>query len=112
MAPRARRACRSGLMLAAVAGIAAMLSACGGMQPSPPAAVQTVELDGKNYRVEQLTASTWTAAPAAMAAGATNAAVLVKAIEKASHCRVTDSNPGEQPRVLYAQVECSSRLKN
>ena len=100
-------------MLAAVAGIASMLSACGGMQPSPPAAVQTVELDGKNYRVEQLTASTWTAtAPAAMAAGATDPAVLVKAIEKASHCRVTDSNPGEQPRVLYAQVECGSRLKN
>lgn len=90
------------------------LTACSGLTVSPNAESQLVELDGQAYRVEQITASTWTATlpAAARADRRLPNASLVQAIEKASGCKVTDSNIGQQGAVLNAQVDCGSRLKN
>jgi len=72
-----------------------------------------VQLHGQAYRVEQITASTWSARAArSLPEGTEKTASLVKAIEKASSCRVTDSSLGAQGTVLNAQVDCGSRLKN
>ncbi len=83
------------------------------MRESQTSAAQKVEFDGLSYQVEQITASTWTAMPPA---GHPNSAqqkvALVKAIEKASGCKVTDSSLGQQGTALNAQVDCGSRLKN
>lgn len=77
---------------------------------SPP---QTVQLDGMVYRVEQITASTWTASsPVHPPDSRQKTASLVRAIEKASNCKVTDSSDGLQGAVLHAQVDCGSKLKN
>ena len=90
-----------------------MLSGCklpAQQAESPP---QTVQLDGVAYRVEQITTSTWSArAPRGLPEGAEKTASLVRAIEKASNCKVTDSSFGAQGTVLNAQVDCGSRLKN
>lgn len=72
-----------------------------------------MQLDGQTYRVEQITASTWSArAPRHLPDGPQKTASLVQAIEKASNCKVTDSSYGAQGAVLNAQVDCGSRLKN
>jgi len=77
---------------------------------SPP---QTVQLDGDAYRVEQITASTWSAqAPRHLPDGPQKTARLVRAIEKASNCKVTDSSYGAQGAALNAQVDCGGRLRN
>lgn len=99
-------------ILAAVA-MGLGLAACSGMVTPQPSASQQVQLDGLDYRVEQLTASTWTATTAAGLSGhRPRAASLVQAVEKASGCKVTDSSFGQQGAVLSAQVDCDSRLKN
>jgi len=83
------------------------------MQTGGSTAGQTIELDGQRYRIEQLTAGTWSAAPpAGQAAGPQQNAALVRAIEKASSCKVTDSSAGQRGAVLTAQVDCGSRLTN
>ena len=93
--------------------LAALLSGCvapGSQLESPP---QTVQLDGDAYRVEQITASTWSAqAPRHLPDGPQKTASLVRAIEKASNCKVTDSSYGAGGVALNAQVDCGSRLKN
>jgi hypothetical protein len=72
-----------------------------------------VELDGESYRVEQITASTWIAAmPAGLRDTPPQTVALVRAIEKASGCKVTDSSLGQQGELLNAQVDCGSKLKN
>ncbi|MES2191106.1 MAG: hypothetical protein V4454_13340 [Pseudomonadota bacterium] len=76
----------------------------------------TVQLSGNAYIISQLTAGTWTA----MAAGSPKAIngtpadklLLLSAIEKASGCKVTDSDYSRQGMQLDAQVDCGSRLKN
>lgn len=88
------------------------LSACSGLGAPATSLSQTVELDGRNYRVEQITASTWSATPpAGMPDQPRQSAILARAIEKASGCKVTDSSPGQQGTV-NAQVDCGSKLKN
>jgi hypothetical protein len=97
----------------ALACLAALLSACvapTSQLESPP---QTVLLDGDAYRVEQITASTWSAqAPRHLPDGPQKTASLVRAVEKASNCKVTDSSYGTGGAALNAQVDCGSRLKN
>lgn len=97
----------------ALACLAALLSACvapGAQLESPP---QTVQLDGDAYRVEQITASTWSAqAPRHLPDGPQKTASLVRAVEKASNCKVTDISYGAGGAALNAQVDCGSRLKN
>jgi hypothetical protein len=103
---------RQAARAAAVLGLLG-LSACGGLPQPPTGASRAVELDGQAYRVEQITASTWTAIPPpGLSRGSTRAASLVEVIEKASGCKVTDSSFGPQAHMLSAQVDCGSILKN
>jgi hypothetical protein len=95
-----------------LAGLAALLSACAVPRTaeSPP---QTVQLDGRAYAVEQITASTWSVALSrSLPDGPEKMATLVKVIEKASHCKVTDSSYGRQGAALNAQVDCGRDLRN
>ena len=76
----------------------------------------TVQLADNAYIISQLTAGTWTATVAGHAKGITGTppgkAALLSAIEKASGCKVTDSDYSRQGMQLDAQVECGGRLKN
>ncbi|WP_096697026.1 hypothetical protein [Polaromonas sp. AER18D-145] len=97
----------------ALACLAALLSACVAPASQLESSPQTVLLDGDAYRVEQITASTWSAqAPRHLPDGPQKTASLVRAIEKASKCKVTDSSYGAQGAAFNAQVDCASRLKN
>jgi hypothetical protein len=87
------------------------LAACTGVNPQTGAA-HKIQVDGQTYRIEQITASTWTATPLVVAGHTPPALRLAQAIEKASGCRVTDSSFGQQRAVLSAQVDCGNRLKN
>jgi hypothetical protein len=104
---------RHAIRAAALLGLALGLSACSGVRHPPTGASHPVELDGQVYRVEQITASTWTAIPPpGLSRGDIRAASLVQVIEKASGCKVTDSSFGPQEQTLSAQVDCGSILKN
>jgi len=95
------------------ASLAALLSACTTAHMAAESPPQTVQLDGVAYQVEQITASTWTAVSSrALPDGPQKTASLVKAIEKASNCKVTDSSYGQQGAALNAQVDCGSKLKD
>ncbi|MES2399037.1 MAG: hypothetical protein V4573_03545 [Pseudomonadota bacterium] len=76
----------------------------------------TVRLAGDTYIISQLTAGTWTAtaagAPKAINGTPADKLSLLSAIEKASGCKVTDSDYSRQGMQLDAQVDCGSRLKN
>lgn len=97
----------------ALASLAALMSGCvapASQLESPP---QTVQIEGDAYRVEQITASTWSAlAPRHLPDGPQKTARLVQAIEKASSCKVTDSSYGAEGAALNAQVDCGSKIKN
>ncbi|MDO9357964.1 MAG: hypothetical protein Q7T70_03090 [Polaromonas sp.] len=96
-----------------VLAVVAVLSACSSSRMAAESPPQNVELDGVSYRVEQITASTWTVGrPATLAAGPQQTALLVRAVEKASSCKVTDSSFVRGGAVMNAQVDCGSRLKN
>ena len=93
--------------------LAALLPACSALRGAGEAGGQTIELDGASYRVEELTASTWTAlGPVAAPDGPQKTASLRKAIEKASNCKVTDSSYAGRSAALTAQVDCGGKLKN
>lgn len=94
------------LALAACAG----LSACAVVPaPGEPAALK-VSVNGETYLLSQLTASTWTATstgiPKALARTAAGQSGLRQAIEKASGCKVTDSDFSREGRQFDAQVDC------
>lgn len=98
------------------------LGACatGGINEGPSSALterQTVQIGGTTYDVGQLTESTWTAIARAGSASTIEAspaqrAALVKEIERASKCRVTDSDYSQEGRQLDAQIDCARRLQN
>lgn len=91
----------------------ALFPACSTLREAQSSAAQKVELNGLSYQVEQITASTWSARPpAGLANSAQQNIALIKAIEKASGCKVSDSGVGQQGTTLNAQVDCGSRLKN
>ena len=86
------------------------LSGCATiLSPGDPAAHQ-VQSGGESYSILQLTASTWTvtstgvAKPLANTASAT--AGLRQAVEKASGCKVTDSDYSRAGTQFDAQVDC------
>ena len=104
---------RQSLPVLLVASLAALLSACAAPRMAAESPPQTVQLDGLAYPVEQITVSTWTVvSPPALPNGPQKTASLVKAIEKASGCKVTDSSYGRQGTALHAQVDCGNKLKN
>lgn len=97
----------------AQASFALILGGCGLPAQQPESPPRTLELDGVAYRVEQITASTWTArVPAGTSGSSQNTAGLVRAIEKASNCKVTDSSFTSKSTALSAQVDCGSKLKD
>ncbi|WP_139351995.1 hypothetical protein [Polaromonas sp. A23] len=97
----------------AQAGFALILCGCGLPAQQPESPPRTLELDGVAYRVEQITASTWTArGPAGTSGSSQTTAGLVRAIEKASNCKVTDSSYAAKSTALSAQVDCGSKLKD
>ena len=105
-----RRVC---LMAIAVSLMAALLSACQLQQGRSVSSAQIVELENASYRVEELTASTWTASPMRNTdASSQTTAVLVRAIEKASGCKATDSHFSAASGAMTAQVSCRERAKN
>lgn len=73
-------------------------------------AVHKVSVSGESYSISQLTASTWTATAAGsskvLAKTAAGAAGLRQAIEKASGCKVTDSDYSRDGSQFDAQVDC------
>jgi hypothetical protein len=97
--------------------LSACLSACAVSEPGgdlPDRRV--VVVDGQGYDIGRLTESTWTAIarPGASApnSGAAHRLAVLQAIERASGCRVSDSDYSLEGRQLDAQLDCASRLKN
>ena len=95
--------------------IAVLLSACAVHdQTAKPGHV--IGLASSTFLITQLTAGTWAATPgtgsAPVAITAEQRGNLIAAIEKASGCRVTDSDISGNGMQLDAQVDCGSRLKN
>lgn len=94
------------------ASFAFVLCGCGLPAPQPESPPRTLDLDGVAYRVEQITASTWTARGPAGTGDSYTTASLVRAIERASNCKVTDSSYTAKSAALSAQVDCGSKLKD
>lgn len=96
----------------ALAGAALTLGGCGLPAQQSETPPRILELGGVAYRVEQITASTWTARTPAKTSGASQTtANLVRAIEKASNCKVTDTSHTGKSDALSAQVDCGGKLK-
>ena len=94
-----------------IVGLSGSLTACNTIRSDAESIAQPSPFE--NYSVEELTASTWTAlAPRSVPDGPQRTAGLVKAIEKASGCKVTDSSYGARSGALTAQVDCGGKLKN
>lgn len=103
-------------MPALLAAASVLLSAC--TLPSAPGepVAHKVNVDGALYLLSQLTASTWTATTAGTArplvTSLSHQAALLRAFEKTSGCKVTDSDYSRQDMQLDAQVDCGNKLKN
>ena len=99
------------LVLSAVLGACAF-SGPGGDLPDR----RVVLVDGQRYDIGPLTDSTWTAIsqPGASVpnSGAAHRLAVLQAIERASGCKVSDSDYSLEGRQLDAQLDCVSRLKN
>ena len=98
--------------------MAAAVAACAAGKPGSGLTTRSaVVVDGQPYDIGQLTESTWTAISKAGSGAAANSSsahrsAVLQAIERASGCRVTDSDYSPQARQLDAQVDCAGRLKN
>jgi hypothetical protein len=95
----------------------ALLAACAMTSPAGNVPARgAVVVDGQLYDIGRLTESTWTAIPPPGAGAPTNGAAhrlaVLQAIERASGCKVTDSDYQLEGRQLDAQVDCASKLKN
>jgi hypothetical protein len=77
---------------------------------------RAVVVDGQLYDIGRLTESTWTAiaSPGAIAPtnGTTHRIAVLQAIERASGCKVTDSDYQMEGQQIDAQVDCASGLKD
>ncbi len=75
-------------------------------------------MGGERYTLLQLTDSTWAAVPEnsrggdAVVNSPTQRAELVRLIEVASGCKVTDIDFARRPAQLDTQVDCANRIKN
>ena len=87
-------------------------AASSALDPMP----RTVTVDGRSYLLSQLTASTWTVTAPGLFQPLTSSldgkTALLRAIESASGCKVTDSDFSRQGMQLDAQVDCGGRFKN
>ena len=101
----------------AVIALSVCLAACTTTGPGGELPVRSaVVVDGQLYGIGRLTESTWTAIPQPGAStpsdGAAHRIAVTQAIERASGCKVTDSDYSLAGRQLNAQVDCANRLKN
>lgn len=97
--------------------LSACVSACAFIGPGGDLPDRRVVLvDGRLYDIGQLTESTWTAisrpGTSAPNSGAAHRLAVLQAIERASGCRVSDSDYSLEGRQLDAQLDCVSNLKN
>jgi len=100
-----------------VLAVAACLSACAQRGPGDDLPDRSAAIvDGQRYDIGRLTDSTWTAisrpGSGTQPASAAHRTAVLQAIERASGCRVTDSDDPLEGRQFNAQVDCASRLKN
>ena len=99
------------LVLSAFVGACAV-SGPGGDLPDR----RVLVVDGQRYEVGRLTESTWTAISQPGASPTNRSAAhrlaVLQAIERASGCRVSDSDYSLEGRQLNAQLDCVNRLKN
>lgn len=90
-----------------------LLTACSAMRAPSDADALQVTVAGDVFIIQQLTESTWTASSSRftkpVSAAPASVALLRQAIEKASGCKVTDSDFSLQGRQFDAQVDCASR---
>lgn len=90
-----------------------LVAACAPMHEPADAVGRTVNIAGEVFMIQQLTESTWTASTIRLIkprqATPASTALLRQAIEKASGCKVTDSDFSLQGRQFDAQVDCVSR---
>jgi hypothetical protein len=108
------------MKLIAPLAIAALVAACAASPSGNDLTRRSaVVVDGQTYDIGQLTESTWTALPRAgssnissAATGSAHKGAVLQAIERASGCKVTDSDYSPEGRQLDAQVDCAGRLKN
>ena len=93
---------------ACIATATALLAAC--TLPGPMAA-KSADIDGQTYLVTPLTAGTWTVTAKALRQPLprtpASTAAMVKAVETASGCKVTDSDYSQDGLQLDAQVDCA-----
>ncbi|MFC6279777.1 MULTISPECIES: hypothetical protein [Polaromonas] len=101
-------------LLAALACMA--LSACSANPFTDDATARQVNVGGRAYLISQLTAGTWTATASnpltPLPDDTASRAALLRAIEKISDCKVTDSDYSRQGMQLDAQVDCGGGLNN
>ena len=101
-----------GMMLLPSAALG-LVTACSPMQEPGDAVGQKVNVAGEVFIIQQLTESTWTASSTRLIkpllVTPSSTALLRQAIEKASGCKVTDSDFSLQGRQFDAQVDCASR---
>jgi hypothetical protein len=100
-----------------VLALSALLAGCAMTGPASDLPGRSaVVVDGQLYDIGRLTESTWTAIAPPGANAPTNGAAhrlaVLQAIERASGCKVTDSDYQLEGRQLDAQVDCASKLKN
>ena len=84
------------------------LGACasGGGTAAAPGPV-VMRIGGEGYVIQPLTAGTWIATPQTnKPADESRKAELIRSIESASGCKVTDSNYSNGLRQFDAQVDC------
>ena len=102
---------RQRVILATFAG----LNACAMMPFGAGPVAHKVSVNGENYSLNQLTASTWTAistGPAkALATTAAMTAGLRQAVETTSGCKVTDSDYSQRGKQFDAQVDCGGMVR-
>ena len=95
---------------------AASASSASAASSALDAMPRTVTVDGRSYQLNQLTASTWTVTARGLSQPLTSSpdgkTALLRAIESASGCKVTDSDFSRQGMQLDAQVDCGGRFKN
>ncbi len=96
--------------------LSACLNACAFSGPGGDLPDRRVVLvDGQRYDIGRLTESTWTAIsqPGASVSnsGAAHRLAVLKAIERASGCSVSDSDYSLGGRQLDAQLDCGGRLE-
>ena len=94
------------LATSCVAALALVACAAGSGTEAAPGRV-VMRIGGDGYVIQPLTAGTWTATPQTnQPAAESSRTELIRAIEAASGCKVTNSDYSNGHRQFDAQVDC------